>query len=211
MKRTDIDWHKPHHVLVLGNSITWHPYKAEIGWRSEHGMAASRPEKDFCHVLERLLQTHETETTVTGINMAEWETTYSHEYARMIGKAVEGKDVIIIRMSENVHHQWRFGWELRKLVKHCQRTVPHVILCGCVWRNTRLEKAIAHVAQSRGLLYIPLDNIMAEHPETYPQVGDQLYDREGNAYKIETPFICTHPNDKGMEMIAETIFNALTR
>ena len=36
-----------------------------------------------------------------------------------------------------------------------------------------------------------------------------LYDRDGNAYKIDTDFILTHPNDKGMSLIATAIFNGI--
>ncbi len=62
-----------HHILCLGNSITFHPYKAEMEWFSEHGMAASSPEKDYCHILESKLKVLNNKSTVTGINIAELE------------------------------------------------------------------------------------------------------------------------------------------
>ena len=211
-KHNTINWSEPHHVLVLGNSITWHPYKPEIGWRSEHGMAASRPEKDFCHVLEQRLKSLNSQTTVTGINMAEWENTFSHEYERMMGDAVKGKDMIIIRMSENVHfNRERFGEELEELIGYCRSITQAIVLCGCVWKDKVLEKAIRKLARQHKMPFVPLAQIMDGHPETNAHLGDTFVDINGDLYTIDSPFICTHPNDKGMEMIAEAIYKQLTQ
>ena len=50
-KKKDSD---EHHVLCLGNSITRHtPYDA-VNWYSDHGMAASKPENDYCHILRSI-------------------------------------------------------------------------------------------------------------------------------------------------------------
>lgn len=42
-------------ILFLGNSITLHGPKEEIGWPYNHGMSASKPENDYVHkVIEAL-------------------------------------------------------------------------------------------------------------------------------------------------------------
>ena len=42
-----------------------------------------------------------------------------------------------------------------------------------------------------------------------PQIGDTLYDINKKPYVITQDFIITHPNDEGMQMIAETIWGVI--
>jgi len=43
-------------VLIIGNSITYHPPDFSIGWDANWGMAASRPELDYVSLLTDLLR-----------------------------------------------------------------------------------------------------------------------------------------------------------
>ena len=56
---------RPHKVLCIGNSITLHLPSNAVNWYSSQGMAASKPELDYCHVLEKLMRQHNRKTTVT--------------------------------------------------------------------------------------------------------------------------------------------------
>lgn len=51
----------PHKVLCIGNSVTLHMPLSEVNWYSKQGMAASKPEYDYCHVLERLIKKTQSE------------------------------------------------------------------------------------------------------------------------------------------------------
>ena len=38
-------------ILIMENSITYHGKKTEIGWNGNWGMAASKAENDYVHIL----------------------------------------------------------------------------------------------------------------------------------------------------------------
>ena len=42
---------KANRILFLGNSLTLHGPREEIGWKHNWGMAASAPERDFVHLV----------------------------------------------------------------------------------------------------------------------------------------------------------------
>lgn len=58
----------PNHLLAIGNSITRHAPKADIGWTGDWGMAASEQAKDWAHLTGSALG-----LSVTAINMATLE------------------------------------------------------------------------------------------------------------------------------------------
>ena len=43
-------------LLIVGNSITRHGPKKDIGWNGDWGMAADSPDKDYVHILQRNLE-----------------------------------------------------------------------------------------------------------------------------------------------------------
>ena len=63
-------------VLFLGNSITRHGIKREIGWHFDHGMAASAREKDYVHLLMAQIRSVHADASFCICQGAEWERRY---------------------------------------------------------------------------------------------------------------------------------------
>lgn len=195
-------------VLCLGNSITKHSVREEVEWYSDWGMAASRPENDYCHVLEKMLQQRNKASKVMPLNIAYWERNLSCNIDSLIGDKCTGKNLIIIRLGENVSDITSFPQALSELVDYCENFTSQIIITGNFWRSAEKEKALFVEARKRGYPFVPLFWI-AENHDVYPHVGDTLISTEGKPYTIDHDFIITHPNDKGMRMIAEQIVKTI--
>ena len=118
----------PLQVLCLGNSITKHPIKEDIEWFSDWGMAASNIEYDYCHQLEKMLCKYHPNSTVTPLNIASWERNLSCDIDSLIGSYCKNKDIIIIRLGENVQDVTTFPDAISRLVKYCQSKAKRVII-----------------------------------------------------------------------------------
>ncbi len=81
----------PQRILFLGNSITKHGPKADIGWTGNWGMAASAEDKDYVNLVTKgiaALSTTPPQTLVQ--NIAEFERTYAtYDLSTKLKAAVE--------------------------------------------------------------------------------------------------------------------------
>lgn len=206
-----------HHLLCLGNSITLHYPASTIPgadpfWRGEWGMCASRRDSDYVHRLEKLLQKTNAKSTVVGENIAAYERDFSLDLDSLIGKLCQGKDIIILKIGENVIDTEGYYKGFKRLADYCLRFTPHVYIAGSYWKNVEKERAMVSVARECHLPYIPLfwiDELYRD--QTNFKVGDTIYDIKGTPYPIATDFIITHPNDKGMQMIADAIYVSMMK
>ena len=200
----------PHHVLCIGNSITYMQQSTNIGWKGDWGMAASKKEKDYVHLLEEKLKKYNSKSTVTCVNVVRWETKPTLSIETLLKGNIEGKDIIIIRLGDNVQDIAVFREGLRRLIDLCGQYTSHIILTGCFWKRMHTESVIITIARTNHLKYVPLFWIGEIYGNTtYCQGSEIFYDTQGNPYHANHPAFSLHPNDKGMEMIAETLFDSL--
>lgn len=201
----------PHNVLCIGNSITIHKQSKNV-WYSYQGMAASKPEFDYCHILEKMMKQHNPQTNVTPVNIASWERDFSIDIDSLLKDKCVGKDIIIIRIGENVKScdVPEFADALSNLINYCSQYTNNIVITGQYWPDRQKELAVVTNAWRHNLKYVPIYwiwNLYKE--ECCPKEGDVLYDTLGQPYKIVGNKINTHPNDNGMELIARSIYNAL--
>lgn len=203
------DIQKPLKVVCLGNSITKHGYLPEVEWYSDWGMAASKEENDYCHVLQKRLQQYNSESYVTPLNIAYFERNPECNIDSLLDNVCENADIIIIRLGENVQDVEAFKNNIQRLIDKCISYTPHILITGNFWINGNIEKVLINTAYDNMLKFIPLSWI-GKIRDAYPQKGDTIYNIEGKPYIITKDFILTHPNDEGMKSIANSIFNAIT-
>ena len=207
-KAEKLNLKRPLKVVCLGNSITHHAYLPDVEWYSDWGMAASKPENDYCHVLERELQAYHKQTSVHPLNIYPFERNPYCDIDSLIGKTCAEADIIILRMCENVSDTDAFEQNISRLIEYCTNITPHVIVSGAFWPHEKKERILVSAAERHALEFVPLSWITYQS-DVYPKKGDILYDIDGKQYPITKEFIITHPNDKGMRSIATALLRAI--
>ncbi len=204
---------KADRILFLGNSLTLHGPKPEIKWTGNWGMAASAQDKDYVHLLTAAINARTKgklllePTPVTGnegieniLNIANiLERGYATYEASRIKKQLQWKaDIVIVQCGENVPAKdfdpIAFDKAFRALLDDLKTASnPHIFVTGNIlWGNPELDKIKRKACDEDSAHRIFVD------------ITDYAKDIEANGP-------VGHPNDKGMKLIANTLFAALTK
>lgn len=188
-------------VLFIGNSITRHEPKSEIGWDNDWGMAASAREKDYVHIAVQLLEKKFGKVNYCIANCGEWELNYYQD--DMISNWEKARnfyaDIVVIRIGENIW-QARDKFAEYPLAKRYAEMVEYfsvnpsakVLLTTLFWRNDSIDEAIKQVAQEKGYILVDLNDL-----------GDKAENKAIGQFWHSG--VAIHPNDNGMRQIAERI------
>lgn len=185
-------------ILVVGNSITRHAPKEEIGWVGDWGMSASAPKKDYVHRLFALLTENGQDVLMRISQAARWEITYFQDgsVAQFDGDRAFDADIVIIRLGENVAlgNGPYFKAAIKTLAEHiCPR--GKVIFTTCFWVNPTLDSEIRALAQERGEICV--------------DCGFSVDEKNMALGQFAHKGVAVHPSDEGMENIAQAIFSVL--
>jgi len=183
-------------ILILGNSITAAPENKAIGWNANWGMAASKPEFDFVHLLAGKFINSNPAAKVVAKNIATFEVDYNnYDIDKELSASLSNKpDLVIIRIGENVTQE-AIGFEARykDLIAFIKLDNPNVriIGVGSFWGNEAADKVMAGSGE-----FI-----------TSKPLGADMSNYAWGLY--ENHDIASHPSDKGMKAIAELIWSAI--
>ena len=192
-------------ILFIGNSITRHEPKAEIGWDNDWGMAASKKENDYVHVAVRLLEEKFGKVNYCIANCGEWELHYFND--ELIYDWEKAKnfsaDIVVVRLGENILQAKEkllrepVAPHYRNMIKYfADSPTVKVITTGLFWREETIEIAIKHVAKEEGYIYVALEDLGEDDKNM--AIGEFWH--KG---------VAIHPNDEGMRKIAKRIVSAL--
>lgn len=190
-------------VLFVGNSITWHAVKEDIGWSGNWGMAASDISKDYVHILVGKIREKNPDASFCIAQVADWETHYfcGEEKLPMYEEAREfNADIIIFRCIENCPYQdmdvAKFKEEYQKLIDYFNpEGKAKIILTTGFWKHTG-DAAIRETAIEKNYKLAELGDL--GELDEMKAIG--LFEHSG---------VANHPGDKGMEKIAERIFELI--
>ena len=185
-------------ILYLGNSITLHGINHDIGWHGEWGMAASAPDNDYVHVLNRMIGEHTGEPVESTVrNIADFERAPdTFDLAAFAELRDRKPDLLILRICENTPEDKTdaFGEAYLRLIRYFMRDGLRIFAVGGFWKHERRETCIRRAEAISGVQYVSLEHL---HSEAYRASG-----------QFEHGGVAAHPSDRGMEEIARAIFAA---
>lgn len=206
------DTGKPYHVLVIGNSLTWHSVAENIGWMVAAGMAASVADKDYVHLLHKKMISLLPDRSVVFrvANLASFERNYNtFDFKRLDSLHNFKPDLIVFQLGENVSISesadlGNFEEKYVTLINSFKAEKPPFVLCTTPFFPSQIKnESIKKVAERTGSFLVDLSNLTLLNKENYAR--DEVH-YPGNRSVWKHEGIGNHPGDLGMRSIAEQLF-----
>lgn len=203
-----------YHYLAIGNSITLHGI-ADYWW-GEWGMAASKKDADFVHLVTASLEDKGNDIIVSAAyNYSVWEI-QDHDRAEtwevLDRWLFAGIDLITVQLSENCYDLTTFQSDFAALLGHirekCGGDVQLVVIDD-FWSDEKSELKKA-VCEELGVAFADLSNIRIQ-TEYQAGVGAAVYGDDGEQHVIEHEGVARHPGDEAMKVIAKRVIEAVTK
>lgn len=181
-------------LYVIGNSLSCHPPREEIGWNRNHGMAASALERDYVHLLRDKLR------LATGKEYQIIVTTMQNEphMGGLPAEMPEQADVILLQVGDNYQGtldeaalEARYAGMLTTLRQRYPRAI--VVAVG-PWKSGP-EAVFRRGAEAAGVPFAAIKHL-----------GD---DPAMSATGYSSWAVNWHPGDAGMAAIAEAVWRAV--
>lgn len=191
-------------ICFLGNSITLHAPCPEIGWHGNWGMAASAPEKDYCHRIMTEVKKKDPSAGFLIVQGAEWERHFWAEPAEYPDALMQipkfDPDIVVLRLAENVSkencalHDFEAGYAaLCDFLSGNGRR--QLLLTDGFWYSPWTQDAIRKTAERFGGMLLLSD------------LGNQSEMKAVGLFKHSG--VAAHPGDEGMKVIAERVCDRL--
>ncbi|MFI5379030.1 MAG: SGNH/GDSL hydrolase family protein [Tepidisphaerales bacterium] len=195
-------------ILFLGNSITRHGPKPDIGWTGDWGMAASAVEKDYVHVLASTLAARTgTAPEVLVENIADFERTPdTFDFKARLEKSLAFKaEIIVLAIGENVPvlrtdaAKAAFREHFKRLLAAIRgREGTAVFVRSCFWPDAAKDEILRQVSAEMGAVFVDI-SALGRDPANQARAERQIT-HDG---------VAAHPGDKGMKAIADALLKAI--
>lgn len=190
-------------IIFVGNSITLHGIAPTIGWHNHCGMAASKKENDYVHLLMDNINEIIPDSRFCICQVSEWERNYKNGQSKHFHfeNAREfNADIIITRFVENCptdnFDSKVFKKEFDSLINFLNKSQKaKIILTTGFWKHPG-DNAIIEYAKENNLPCVYLGDLGEQ--DKMKAIG--LFEHNG---------VANHPGDLGMENIANRIFNEI--
>ncbi len=199
----------PNKVLVIGNSIT-------MGFGT-HGMASSSVETDYYFLLNVYLSKVNPSIVMDRIPGYGWEGATNSEdrdlfFEESIKPYLEDCDLVIIQLGDNINtadKQATLKNDTNTLLQNIRSVIPEARI---VWVFGRYclnnTDAIRISCEVNSVDFVDI-SVISTSEEYMAWIGYEYTDESGNVKQITNGGVASHPNDYGMETIANLIIDDL--
>ena len=195
-------------ILFLGNSITLHGPKADIGWNGNWGMAASSEDKDYVYLVTAALAQHTgSKPEILVRNIADFERNYAtyDVDGQMKDFFAFDPDLVVLAIGENVptlgSDQARAQFKVGVMnILRCAlaRRHPLVVVRSCFWADPVKDNLLKQACQEAEAVFVDAGPLGRE--ATNVARSERAFAHDG---------VAAHPGDKGMKAIADAMVQAL--
>ena len=190
-------------ILIVGNSITYHAPKEDIYWNNSWGMAASRAENDYVHILTGKILS-QAPANIMVAQLADMEVAINNGSfcVKDYGSEREfAPDILIYKLGENIKPDINKDYLKRCLSDFigyiCKKDCA-VVYSTCFWPNRIFDDTVTELSRLENAYLVSLSDMDADP-------GNKAYGKFAHAG------VAAHPGDKGMREIAERIFAAIQK
>ena len=195
-------------VFCIGNEITHCAPDPELGWRGNWGLAATCRDNDYVHQLGSMLN-NDRPTAVSTLDVRAWEKDMSADPAQYLGNKLEGIDLVVIKLGENVGNTATMVSGFAKLIKVCREKVDSIMIVGSFYQGSEgasKDEVMRNIAAQHELPFCSISKVITT-PGVFPKTTDEYEDESGDIYNIPSK-LCIYPNDKAMRLIAEAVYES---
>lgn len=186
-------------VLYVGNSVTKHAPSEKLGWLNDCGMAASSVEKDYVHLVQAKIKEIHPNAAFSILQVANYEREfYTREPENYYTAARDFKpDLIIMFYGANVSKEHRENENPPKTFGKAYEDL----------RNFLVDGRDVFVMHAQG--FFIRTSLDAEKEQVAKKYQEAFVNLEQMRQLSETHGQFNHPNDYGMQVIADSFWAAI--
>ena len=202
--------------VALGNSVTCNIIDPSLWWSTD-GMAATKPENDYVHIVGSWLASQTTQQfECYAVNIKTWE--LAADRAAMLSQydqyLTEDTDVVTIQTGENItEHEDTLPNDYLVFFQHVRQRCPNakiVVLGEVLWPKDNIEQAKQSACSQLSIPFINVQSFLDGYDSLYKSaMGVSVLGDDGAQHAISNEVVAAHPNDAGMAHIAQLFIDAL--
>jgi hypothetical protein len=190
-------------VLVIGNSLTKHPPLAGSDWDHDWGMAATRMENDFAHLLHQMICRYQPSPK------SELIVHRLYDPDLLVPAAVKSvtencADLIVVELGDNLQPEKidpaKVPAAYENLLKTLKDKNPDaMILATSTWgANETINRIMEKACKNQATIFVNISDLIGNPKNSAASEG-----------RFKHPGVAWHPGDRGMKEIATRLWNTI--